>query len=189
MGMTGGGSRRLEAMARALGRAADGEIAVRAGDRMAKRAVQLAEEGFSKGQDPYGNAWEPVKRGSGHPLFKSGNLYNSATGVSNGGKSIEVKFSAKYAYPLHYGWGTAAHAARLQASFEKAQVSMALGEKGAKRKLGRATRRANAFLSLSSRSPGRALLPKEAGKGVGTWERPLREETEAAAKEVMREVL
>jgi phage gpG-like protein len=183
MGITGPSLR--DAIAKKLGAAASGSLLRTITARTADMAERLAFMQFGRGTDPYGQAWARAKQGGGHTLVKTGALANSfVTKAISGGKGFVLSNLERYAFPLHYGWGTEDHLRRIVAAGRRAASLFATDEKRGKRALGRVDRRTKKFEALTSRAPARRILP--VGDDAGEWEAPLAKEIQSTVAEALK---
>lgn len=183
MGISGPSLR--DALAKKLGAAASGALLRTITARTADVTERLAFMQFGRGTDPYGQAWARAKQGGGHTLVKTSALANSfVTKALSAGKGFVLSALERYAFPLHYGWGTEDHLRRIVAAGKRAASLFETDEKRGKRALGRVDRRMKKFEALTSRAPARRLMP--VGDDAGEWEAPLAKEIQAAVAEALR---
>lgn len=138
---------------------------------LAGEAQRLARKQFSEGEGPVGGPWAPRKDKPGTPLEGTGGLAGSFTGkVKGSGTSavVVVSTSKKHAYPLHFGWGTGSHLARLREARDKALEGFETSgtSKSARMRFRRRSLRLARFDRLRGKAPGRPMLPAET---AGRW--------------------
>ena len=65
-------------------------------ESIGSEAALLVQEGFDNSRDPYGQAWEPVKRG-GNPLYETGDNMRSSIKYEVGTNAVDVGLTFPYA--------------------------------------------------------------------------------------------
>lgn len=178
------GPRLHDALKRALGRAASGRLVEDIAKRAADVTERLAFGQFGRGVDPYGHPWARAKHHAGAPLVRTGALANSFVTKLRGFKGFVLTATERYAFPLHFGWGTAEQLRRIVAAGRRAAELARLDEKKGKRALARVDRRMKKFDALTSRAPARRLMPE--GDDAGEWEKPIADEITTTVAEALR---
>jgi phage gpG-like protein len=152
---------------------------------VSEEALALVRRGFRAEQDPYGNAWAPLKHRKGKILRDTGRMANGFTRVRATATGFTLANNTDYASVHQHGASYTAGAGSTSRRKGRFVSGQTLARKGTTKR-GR-LRKGYQQVSHGAHQvviPARRMVPTEA-QGLGHWQAPL----ERAARRAMHRIL